>query len=120
MDWAAWAVSDEDCSPRRSDKVAVLESPRSDTKPGMDQHSDSASTAATDEDDKRTKLPFPVQEFTVNNTFIELSAPAAWRRSDSCPPRIRTPCTVMLRHIPNRAKQARIEEHLSALGFPEY
>jgi hypothetical protein len=86
-------------------------------------NSDSASTAATDDAaSAKGAAPqaFPNQEMPVKNTFISLPVEVpegSRRRNESCPPRIRTPCTVMLRHIPNRAKLPRIEEHLHALGF---
>lgn len=67
-------------------------------------------------------LPFPEQELVVANTFITLplEGAGAARRASSCPPRIRTPCTVMLRNLPNRAKPAKVEEHATALGFREF
>jgi len=46
--------------------------------------------------------------------------PAASVRSSSAPPRVTIPLTVMLRNLPNRAKQARVEEHLMSLGFMQF
>lgn len=132
-EWAKWASSEEDLSPRSTKPLtpfrdAAARKPSSPKTPGpqdfkfeeskkwADQMSDTASTVSTLAD-----LP-PVlveEQLKVENTFVTVKSPSARRRS-SCPPRIRTPCTVMLRHLPNRAKQARIEDHVHSLGFKEY
>jgi len=131
-DWTAWANSDEDVTPHSVGKFTPFrregKSPKlsqkalsakawawKEDKKWADQVSDTASTVST-----LAELPLVVEdELEVENTFVTLKKPAARRRS-SCPPRIRTPCTVMLRHLPNRAKQQRIDDHVQALGFTEY
>jgi len=68
-------------------------------------------------------LPFEQQEYFLTNTFVAVpdDAPAgARRRTRSSPPSVSVPVTVMLRNLPNRAKSAKVLEHVKDLGFPSF
>jgi len=129
--WAAWAWGDESegamlkplcakalCEKALGEKALSLET--ASTAASTD--SDSATTCS--EDVLRTpmklkELPCLVEDFEVEKTFITVRPVGSRKRESSCPARIHTPTTVMLRNLPNRAKQDRIEEHLRKLGFAE-
>ena len=90
--------------------------------------SDTASTASSEDSKLKListmsaelkELPFLAPDFEVTKTFVTVK-PAAAKRRSSCPARVHTPCTVMLRNLPNRAKQSRIEDHMNLLGFNEF
>jgi hypothetical protein len=106
LSWAAWAWCEDD--------IPVPDRQPEDSKSAKEEVRSDASTCATEDE----ALPFPPQPFAIENTFVSLPAPAR-KRTESCPPRIHTPATVMLRNIPNRTKEPRIEEHLRSLGFGE-
>jgi len=124
--WAAWVWGDE------SEEAAVkpLSASLLREKDGA-QHIETASTAASTESDTATtcsdvartpmklkELPCLAEDYEVEKTFITVRPVSGSRkRESSCPGRIHTPTTVMLRNLPNRAKQERIEEHLKKLGF---
>lgn len=110
--WMAWLVSDE------AEEVQMMPVSKAKAEPELDKASTAASTADADSVDGSVQDSELPPEFTVENTFITVQRAPAAKRSGSCPPRIRTPITLMLRNLPNRAKQARIEQHLTALGCP--
>jgi hypothetical protein len=129
-DWAAWTWTEEDTSPvfqlpRSVEKICV---DTASTAPSIGDWSDTASTASSlDFSFKRSstmateleELPFLAPDFEVSKTFVTVK-PAAAKRRSSCPARVHTPATVMLRNLPNRAKQDRIEEHMHSIGFHDF
>jgi RNA recognition motif-containing protein len=70
-------------------------------------------------------LPFEQQEYFLTKTFVAVpdeapTHPGARRRTRSSPPSFSVPVTVMLRNLPNRAKSAKVLEHVKDLGFPSF
>jgi hypothetical protein len=131
--WAAWAWTDETevlaakplCAKVLGEKdardKALMKLETASTVASTD-----ADTATTCSDDvartplKLKELPCLAEDYEVEKTFVTVRpAGGSRKRESSCPARIHTPTTVMLRNLPNRAKQDRIEEHLQQLGFAE-
>ena len=61
-------------------------------------------------------LPFQEQPIHVKHTFVTIHEHPPQRRRRSCPPRIRTPCTVMVRHFPNRAQAPKASQDEGPTG----
>lgn len=130
-DWVQWSRGEDEAIatapiPFRIEKTFVTVSPlASPRKPAWDEQSDDASTAgstaATESDGsvKDHKAPELCKAATSPDLRAEARSYAS-RRSASSPPRLTIPLTVMLRNLPNRAKQARVEEHLIQLGFTQF
>jgi len=127
--WAAWAWGDETeglaTKALSAKALCKLEKAMSFETASTAASTDS-DTATTCSDDvvrtpmKLKELPCLVEDYEVEKTFITVRpAGGARKRESSCPARIHTPTTVMLRNLPNRAKQDRIEEHLRKLGFAD-
>jgi len=60
----------------------------------------------------------------LSNTFVAVEEEepprGARRRTQSAPPDVAVPVTVMLRNLPNRAKASRVLEHVKELGFVNF
>jgi hypothetical protein len=123
--WAAWVWGDEG----EESFVQPLSASLLREKDGA-QALETASTAASTESDTATtcsdvtrtpmklkELPCLAEDYEVEKTFVTVRPVSGSRkRESSCPARIHTPTTVMLRNLPNRAKLVRFQEHLINLG----